>query len=232
MLKFISSAVLAASVVGVALRDGEEDSLPDPDFDGPTLKERVKRVHETLDVDGDDVIDVVEAADLIYIGEESGYITHENAALFAYFILKLHHEKGNEISLKEIYDAVEDVIADTEFKPLAIAVIRECLDIIEWIIFSHGTIATFFAADTDDDYLLTEAELADKGLVRFLDDFDSNNDGELDFSEYANAVYTEAFEDGGDYEDKVDEYAFQMDYTGDLHMDNDELASYYEKPGK
>ena len=44
-------------------------------------------------------------------------------------------------------------------------------------------------------------------------------------------MFTEAFEEGGDYDDKVDEYAFQMDYTGDLHMGNEELASYYEEPG-
>ena len=33
------------------------------------------------------------------------------------------------------------------------------------------------------------------------------------------------------YEDKVDEFAYQMQETGDLHMGSDELDSWYEDPG-
>ena len=179
--------MLAASALGVALYDTPSPPPPPPS-DGPSLKERVERVHKTLDVDEDDVIDVVEFADFVYIAEESWYISHEEAATFAYFILKLHHEKGAEISLKEAYDAIDDFVETSEFRPLALAMIRECLDLIEHIVFEHGTVKTFFEADTDDDYLLSKAELADAGLVRLLKDYDEDNDGSLDYWEYQDAV--------------------------------------------
>ena len=73
-----------------------------------------------MDVDDDDVIDVVEFADFVYIAEESWYISHEEAATFAYFILKLHHEKGAEISLQEAYDAIADVADDARFGIVAV----------------------------------------------------------------------------------------------------------------
>ena len=47
---------------------------------------------------------------------------------------------------------------------------------------------TFFEADTNDDGLLSKAELADAGMVRFLKDFDENNDKHLSWSEYAYSV--------------------------------------------
>ena len=175
MLKFVSSAVLAASAFGVALYD---DGLGNGELiaDISNIDERVERIHMTLDVDDDDVVDVVEFAEFIYIAEEAGYISHEEAALFSYFVLKLHHEKGAEVSLQEAYDAVADVVDDATFGIVAVNMLLECLDLIEWIVFSHGTVKTFFEADTDDDYYLSKAELADAGMVRLLKEFDDDND--------------------------------------------------------
>ena len=232
MLKFISSAVLAASVIGVSLRDHHDDPANSgPPHDGPGYKERVERIHTTLDVNGDDVIDIVEASNFVYIAEESGYISHDKAALFAYFVLRIHHEKGTEVTLKEMYDFVADIVKDSEYRAFALKVIGECLDLAEWIIFAHGTVKTFFEADTDDDYYLSKAELADAGLVRYLKKFDEDNNGALDFSEYAEAVLTDADKYDEYYEDKVDEFAYQMQETGDLNMGSDELDSWYEDPG-
>ena len=187
MLKFVSSAVLAASAFGVALHDGGLGS-GELIEDISNIDERVERIHKTLDVDDDDVVDVVEFAEFVYIAEEGGYISHYEAQLFAYFILKLHHEKGAEVSLQEAYDAVADVVDDATFGIVAVNMILECLDLIEWAVFMHGTVKTFFEADTDDDYLLSKAELADAGLVRLLKDYDYDNDGSLNYDEYQEAV--------------------------------------------
>ena len=187
MLKFVSSAVLAASAFGVALHDGGLGS-GELIEDISNIDERVERIHKTLDVDDDDVVDVVEFAEFVYIAEEGGYISHYEAQLFAYFILKLHHEKGAEVSLQEAYDAVADVVDDATFGIVAVNMILECLDLIEWVVFMHGTVKTFFEADTNDDYQLSRAELADAGMARFLKEFDEDNDKHLSNSEYANAV--------------------------------------------
>ena len=79
--------------------------------------------------------------------------------------------------------------------------------------------------------VFSKAELADAGLVRYLKKFDEDNNGALDFSEYAEAVLTDADKYDEYYEDKVDEFAYQMQETGDLNMGSDELDSWYEDPG-
>ena len=237
MLKFVCAAVLAASVPAIDLHSNVTSEPAEgpptssgPPHEGMDMKTRVARLQEVLDVDDNDVVDIVEAADLVYIAEEAGYITHDEAKMFAYFVMKLFHLKGTEVSVKEAHDAIEDQLEDkTGIEKLVIlSALEKCLSLAEWVFFMHGTVKSFFSIDQNDDYVLDMDELADRDMMYLLRKFDTDRSGSLDASEYGAYVGTRAALDEGYYERKVEDSAIQMDYFGDLHMGSEELASAFD----
>ena len=55
-----------------------------------------------MDTNNDDVIDVLEAADYVLLWEEEYDLPADLAAAMSYYLLKLHHVYGAEISAGEL----------------------------------------------------------------------------------------------------------------------------------
>merc|ERR1712113_399503 len=107
----------------------------------------------------------------------------------------------------------------------ALSVLNYMLDAVDVIIFAHGSIVDFFEIDKDDDKLLSAAELAERRISKWLRDYDTNDDGQLDIDEYLEAAGEE--NTGYKYEGLIDEFSTRMDDEG-LLMGNEELEEIFD----
>ena len=193
--------------------------------EGRTL-ERLERLHNIIDTDNDALINVVEMADLVFLFEDMQYIDFEEAAGFSHWALGLHHRYGTNITISELHDDVEMLMdLDPLEAAIALSVLNYMLDAVDVIIFAHGSIVDFFEIDKDDDKLLSAAELAERRISKWLRDYDTNDDGQLDIDEYLEAAGEE--NTGYKYEGLIDEFSTRMDEEG-LLMGNEELEEAFD----
>ena len=187
--------------------------------------ERLERLHNIIDTDNDELIDVVEFADLVFLFEDMQYIDFEEAKGFSHWALGLHHRYGKNITVDEIHEDVEMLMdLDPVEAVIALSVLNLVLDVVDVVIFFHGSIVDFFEIDEDDDQMLDAAELADRRIMSWLK-YDTNGDDQLDLDEYLYAVGEK--NTGYKYEGMIEEYSTRMDDDG-LLMGNEELEEVFE----
>ena len=137
----------------------------------------------------------------------------------------MHYRYGKNITINELHDDVEMLMElDPVEAALSLIALNLILDVVDVVIFMHGSVVDFFEIDQDDDYMLDAAELADRRISSWLR-YDTNDDDVLDIDEYATAVGER--NTGYKYEGLIDEYSTRMDDEG-LLMGNEELEEAFD----
>ena len=101
----------------------------------------------------------------------------------------MHHRHGKNIKISELHDDVEELMDQDPLEAaISLTVLNEILDVIDFIVFTHGSIVDFFEIDKDDDDMLDAAELADRRISSWLNKYDFDDNDVLDLEEYLYAV--------------------------------------------
>ena len=149
MFKFATSALFATSAMAVHLQGTGARVYRGPPGSGdrPTIYERVELIHQVIDQNNDTFVSISELAEMLILAEAMAYIDHETAKDIAYVYMHLHAAFGDEITVEEITEHMESLEFPEDHEEMK--KISQAIEFIEFMIFYHGLVMDFIAADKD-----------------------------------------------------------------------------------